>query len=131
MPCRPALTRIPRAHIEKEELKPDDLLIQGEKGGMLAGSVIRRAWRSARKEVLGAHEFESPLARRVYDLRHTCLTNWLNVGVPPATVAEWAGDSVPVLLATYARRVNGQLDDLKKRIEDAGALPHPAGPEAV
>ncbi|MER7515904.1 tyrosine-type recombinase/integrase [Streptomyces sp. NPDC126499] len=131
VPCRPALTRILRAHIEKEGLKPGDLLIQGEKGGMLAGSVIRRAWRSARKEVLGAHEFESPLARRVYDLRHTCLTNWLNAGVPPATVAEWAGNSVPVLLATYARCVNGQLDDLKKRIEDAGALPHPAGPEAV
>ncbi len=38
--------------------------------------------------------------RRVHDLRHTCPTNWLNDGVPPAQVAEWAGNSVPVLLAT-------------------------------
>ncbi|MEU2076885.1 hypothetical protein [Streptomyces sp. NPDC013489] len=49
VPCRPALTRILRAHIAEEGLKPGDLLIQGEKGGGLAGSVIRRAWRRARK----------------------------------------------------------------------------------
>ncbi|MFD7573004.1 hypothetical protein ACFV6U_21110 [Streptomyces sp. NPDC059810] len=126
VPCRPALTRILRAHIEKEDLKPGDLLMQGEKGGGLAGSVIRRAWRRARKEVLTSYEFGTPLGRRVYDLRHTCLTNWLNAGVPPATVAEWAGNSVPVLLSTYARCVDGQLPDLKRRIEQAGELPDPA-----
>ncbi|MER8035172.1 tyrosine-type recombinase/integrase [Streptomyces hydrogenans] len=126
VPCRPALTRILRAHIEKEGLKPGDLLMQGEKGGDLAGSVIRRAWRRARKEVLTPYEFGSPLGRRVYDLRHTCLTNWLNAGVPAATVAEWAGNSVPVLLATYARCIDGQLDDLKQRIEGEGELPDPA-----
>jgi hypothetical protein len=32
-----------------------------------------------------------PLGGRVYDLRHACLTTWLNNGVPPAQVAEWAG----------------------------------------
>ncbi|MGW5003050.1 hypothetical protein ACWEP8_35940 [Streptomyces hydrogenans] len=126
VPCRPALTRILRAHIEEEGLKPGDLLMQGEKGGDLAGSVIRRAWRRARKEVLTPYEFGTPLGRRVYDLRHTCLTNWLNAGVPPATVAEWAGNSVPVLLSTYARCVDGQLHDLKRRIEQAGELPDPA-----
>ncbi|MFF5971906.1 hypothetical protein ACFY7C_10315 [Streptomyces sp. NPDC012769] len=67
----------------------------------------------------------------MYDLRHTRLTNWLNAGVPPATVAERAENGVPVVPATYARCVKGRLDDLKKRIEEAGALPHPAGPEAV
>lgn len=130
VPCRPALTRILRAHIERERLRAGDLLVQGESGGLLAGSVIRRAWRRARKEVLEPHAFESPLARRVYDLRHTCLTNWLNAGVPAADVAEWAGNSVPVLLATYARCINGQLDDLKQRIERAGELPDPAAPGA-
>ncbi|MZE52411.1 tyrosine-type recombinase/integrase [Streptomyces sp. SID5770] len=126
VPCRPALTRILRAHIKKEGLKPGDLLMQGEKGGDLAGSVIRRAWRRARKEVLTPYELGSPLGQRVYDLRHTCLTNWLNAGVPAATVAEWAGNSVPVLLATYARCIDGQLDDLKQRIEGTGELPNPA-----
>ncbi|MFJ9854720.1 hypothetical protein [Streptomyces sp. NPDC101150] len=43
-------------------------------------------------------------------------------GVPPAQVAEWAGNSVLVLLATYARCISGQLSDLKRRIEAGGDL---------
>ncbi|MFF9395677.1 hypothetical protein [Streptomyces griseoluteus] len=43
--------------------------LQAEKGSVLAGSVIRRAWRGARKAVLPAHVFESPTGKRVYDLR--------------------------------------------------------------
>ncbi|MBE1597371.1 integrase [Streptomyces stelliscabiei] len=126
VPGHPALTRILRQHIEDEQLKPGDLLFQGEAGGILAGSVIRRAWRSARKAVLLPHVFDSPTGRRVYDNRHTRLTKWLNDGIPPAQVAEWAGNSVPVLLAAYARCVEGQLPDLKRRLEAAGDLPEPA-----
>ncbi|MFE5682563.1 tyrosine-type recombinase/integrase [Streptomyces sp. NPDC056512] len=122
VPGHPALTRILRQHIEDEELKPGDLLFQGEKSGILAGSVIRRAWRSARRAVLAPHVFESPMGKRVYDLRHTRLTKWLNDGIPPAQVAEWAGNSVPVMLSIYARCVDGQLSDLKKRLEAAGDL---------
>lgn len=62
------------------------------------------------------------MGKRVYDLRHTRLTKWLNDGVPPAQVADWAGNGVPVLLAIYARCVDGQLSDLKKRLEAAGDL---------
>ncbi|NUK71106.1 tyrosine-type recombinase/integrase [Streptomyces lunaelactis] len=127
VPCRPALTRILREHIEAEELKPGDLLFPGEKGDLLSGSVFRRAWRTAREKVLTPEEYVSPLARRVYDLRHTCLTTWLNNGVPPAQVAEWAGNSVPVLLATYARCISGQLRDHQARIEASGDLPDLAG----
>jgi integrase len=123
VPAHPSLTRILRTHIKAENLKPGDLLFQGEHGQILAGSVIRRAWRSARAAVLTVEELASPLGRRVYDLRHTCLTNWLNDGIPPAQVAEWAGNSVPVLLTTYARCVSGQLQDLKKRIMARGDLP--------
>ncbi|WP_411087554.1 tyrosine-type recombinase/integrase [Streptomyces sp. 061-3] len=123
VPCRPALTKILREHIATEKLKPGDLLFPGENGGLLSGSVFRRAWRTARKEVLAPEEFASPLGKRVYDLRHTCLTTWLNNGVPPAQVAEWAGNSVPVLLATYARSISGQLKDHQRRIESSGDLP--------
>ncbi|MGW6909526.1 tyrosine-type recombinase/integrase [Streptomyces sp. NPDC054940] len=123
VPGHPALTRILRQHIEDEQLKPGDLLFQGESGGVLAGSVIRRAWRSARKAVLPPHVFESPTGRRVYDNRNTRLTKWLNDGIPPAQVADWAGNSVAVLLATYARCIEGQLPDLKRRLEAAGDLP--------
>ncbi|MFJ3244276.1 tyrosine-type recombinase/integrase [Streptomyces sp. NPDC086782] len=123
VPGHPALTRILRQHIEDERLQPGDLLFQGENGGILAGSVIRRAWHGARKAVLPPHVFESPTGKRVYDNRHTRLTKWLNDGIPPAQVADWAGNSVPVLLATYARCVEGQLPDLKRRLEAAGDLP--------
>ncbi|WP_247689822.1 hypothetical protein [Streptomyces sp. RK62] len=123
VPGHPALTRILRQRIEDEGLKPGDLQFQGENGDILAGSVIRRAWRSARRAVLPPYLFESPTGKRVYDNRHTRLTKWLNDGVPPAQVADWAGNSVPVLLATYARCVEGQLPDLKRRLEAAGDLP--------
>ncbi|MFD3845248.1 tyrosine-type recombinase/integrase [Streptomyces microflavus] len=128
VPGHPSLTRILREHIKAESLKPRDLLFQGEGGELLAGSVIRRAWRSARAAALTPDEFGSPLGKRVYDLRHTRLTKWLNDGIPPAQVAEWAGNSVPVLLAIYARCVSGQLSELKKRMEageDLPELPHP------
>ncbi|MGW2488753.1 hypothetical protein ACWCV9_16290 [Streptomyces sp. NPDC001606] len=97
-------------------------------GPALPGRV--RAWRSARKAVLPPHVFESPTGRRVYDNRNTRLTKWLNDGVPPAQVAEWAGNSVAVLLATYARCVDGQLPDLKRRLEAAGDLPETELPGA-
>jgi integrase len=82
-PGHPALTRILRQHIEDEQLKPGDLLFQGETGGILAGSVIRRAWRSARKAVLPPHVFESPAGRRAYDNRHTRLTRRSTTGSRP------------------------------------------------
>ncbi|MFD1919312.1 hypothetical protein [Streptomyces beijiangensis] len=76
-----------------------------------------------RRETHTPDEYASPLGKRVYDLRHTCLTTWLNNGVPAAQVAEWAGNSVPVLLSTYARCISGQLRDHQKRIEAGGDLP--------
>lgn len=44
---------------------------------------------------------------------------------PRLPLPHWAGNSVPVLLATYAWCVEGQLPDLKKRLEAAGDLPEP------
>ncbi|MCB5911049.1 tyrosine-type recombinase/integrase [Streptomyces pinistramenti] len=123
VPAHPALVVILRELIEEDGLKPGDLLFPGEKGGLLAGSVFRRAWNKARAAVLDAHEYHSPVGKRVYDLRHTCLTTWLNNGVPPAQVAEWAGNSVPVLLSTYARCITGQLTELQGRIEGPQQLP--------
>ncbi|WP_062204343.1 tyrosine-type recombinase/integrase [Streptomyces sp. NBRC 109706] len=122
VPAHPALVKILREHITREALRDAALLFQGERGDRLAGSVIRRAWGRAREEVLTPAEYGSPLGRRVYDLRHTCLTTWLNNGIPPADVAEWAGNSVPVLLSTYARCLDGQKKDLQRRIEAAQDL---------
>ncbi|MFJ7963561.1 hypothetical protein [Streptomyces sp. NPDC096324] len=57
------------------------------------------------KVVPSRHVFNSPTGRRVHDNRHTRPTKWLNDGIPPSRVADRAGNSVPVLLATYARCV--------------------------
>jgi integrase len=79
---------------------------------------MRRAWDRARGSALTPAEYSSQLARRVYDLRHACVSTWLNGGVPAAQVAEWAGHSVAVLLKVYARCIDGQDQISKRRIED-------------
>jgi hypothetical protein len=65
----------------------------------LEESTYHRVWRKAREGALSAAEFNSPLARRQYDLRHAA--------VPATQVAEWAGHSVAVLLQIYAKRLAG------------------------
>ncbi|MYS24932.1 MULTISPECIES: hypothetical protein [unclassified Streptomyces] len=94
-------------------------MFSGERGGPLAGSVYRRAWGHARQAALPPHVYASPTGKRIYDLRHTCLTTWLNNGVPPAQVAEWAGTSVAMLFAVYARCISGQVKELEQRVEAA------------
>ncbi|MFJ2176002.1 tyrosine-type recombinase/integrase [Streptomyces sp. NPDC087851] len=118
VPIRPALVRILREVIKEYRLGEADLLFPGERGGMLAGSVFRRVWAKARKEVLSEREQKTPTGKRVYDLRHTCLTMWLNRGTPPARVAEWAGNSIQVLHSTYARCIDGEVDGILKALED-------------
>lgn len=76
-------------------------------------------WDKARHATLTPDEYASPLAKRVYDLRHACVSTWLNGGVPPAQIAEWAGHSVAVLLKVYAKCIDGQDQIAKQRIEDA------------
>ena len=64
-----------------------------------------RVWDIARTAALSEAEYASPLAKRPYDLRHAAVSLWLNAGVPPTQVAEWAGHSVNVLLRVYAKCV--------------------------
>jgi integrase len=73
----------------------------------------------AREKALTPKEMESPLARRPYDLRHACVSTWLNAGVPAPQVAEWAGHSVEVLLRIYAACIVGQDAAAKRRISAA------------
>src|SRR5262249_18915617 len=61
----------------------------------------------------------SPLAGRPYDLRHACLSTWLNGGVYPTQVVGWAGHRVGELLRIYAKCVVGQDELAKRRITEA------------
>jgi integrase len=80
---------------------------------------VYRAWQRARITALNPDQVASPLVRRPYDLRHACVSTWLNAGVPPAQVAEWAGHSVQVLLRVYAKCLDGQDAIARRRIEEA------------
>jgi hypothetical protein len=66
-------------------------------GGDVAESTLARVWDNACKATLTADEYRSPLARRLYDLRHACVLTWLAAGMQSAQVAAWAGHSVAVL----------------------------------
>ena len=119
VPTHPELTRLLREHLDKFGTAPDGRLFGGVRGGELPTITYRRAWIKARQTALSAAEQASPLARRPYDLRHACLSTWLNGGVYPTQVAEWAGHGVDVLLRIYAKCVVGQDELAKRRISEA------------
>ena len=119
VPTHPELTRLLRDHLDNIGTAPDGRLFGGVRAGELPTITYRRAWIKARQTALSATEEASPLARRPYDLRHACLSTWLNGGVYPTQVAEWAGHSVDVLLRIYARCVVGQDELARRRISEA------------
>jgi integrase len=118
VPVHPELTSLLRDHLALGTAT-DGRLFSGVRGGELPTITYRRAWIKARQAALTAAEQASPLARRPYDLRHACLSTWLNGGVYPTQVAEWAGHSVDVLLRIYAKCVVGQDELAKRRIAEA------------
>jgi integrase len=116
VPSPPPLTRLLREHLALVNGEPAQYLFRGIQGRPLATITYRRAWDKARRTALPEHEYRSPLARRPYDLRHACLSTWLNGGVAATQVAEWAGHSVEMLLRVYAKCLDGQDEIVRRRI---------------
>ncbi|TMR88069.1 tyrosine-type recombinase/integrase [Nonomuraea basaltis] len=119
VPCPPTLTKLIRAHLAEFGTGPGGRLFVGVRGGELPSITYRRVWAKARENALTSKEAQSPLAKRVYDLRHACVSTWLNAGVPATQVAEWAGHSVEVLLRIYAKCIVGQDHAARRRIAEA------------
>jgi integrase len=119
VPCPARLTRLLRDHLAMVPGEAADPLFQGVQARPLATITYRRAWEKARKTALTDEEYHSHLARRPYDLRHACLSTWLNGGVAATQVAEWAGHSVEMLLRVYAKCLDGQDEIAKRRIAAA------------
>jgi integrase len=130
VPAHPELVATLRDHLDKFGTGVDGRLFvtrTGKRGIPLAPPYCNpismgtayRVWHRARAAALPAGLVDSPLARRPYDLRHACLSTWLNAGVPAAQVAEWAGHSINVLLRVYAKCIDGQDEAAKARIEAA------------
>ena len=80
---------------------------------------IGRVWRRARQAAFTPEVAASPLAKTPYDRRHAAVSAWLNGGVPPTTVAEWAGHSVEVLLRIYAKCLDGGDAEIRRRVQAA------------
>jgi integrase len=119
VPAHPELVAIINSHIERFGFGPGEYLTTGPRGGLIDENTYLPIWRKARAAVLTPAELASPLVRRPYDLRHTAVSTWLNAGVPPTQIAEWAGHSVAVLLKVYAKCIVGQDRAARARIEEA------------
>ncbi|WP_236003640.1 site-specific integrase [Nonomuraea antri] len=119
VPCTPELVTILRTHLETSGVRTNGIVFHGIGGRELSTTTIRRTWDAARRTTFSSAEYSSPLAKRPYDLRHACLSTWLNAGVPAKQVAEWAGNSVKVLLSTYAKCLVGQDEVAMRRISEA------------
>ncbi|MQA62359.1 MAG: hypothetical protein GEU86_12865 [Actinophytocola sp.] len=108
VPCPPELTAILRQHICQFGTDDHGRLFRGIRGGEVPLITWNRVWKAARAATLTERVAATPLASRPYDLRHAAVSTWLNGGVPPTVVAEWAGHSVEVLLQVYAKCLDGQ-----------------------
>jgi len=142
VPASPELVEILRQHIATFPTSPGGRLFVTRIGPAgvplpppfnkpLRMGTAYRVWDTARAAAFTEVEYASPLARRPYDLRHAALSTWLNAGVPPTQVAEWAGHSVMVLLRVYAKCIYGQEEMARARIESALALPTTEVPDVA
>jgi integrase len=119
VPAATELVRLLRDHVDKFGTTADGRFFRAACGGPINESSYGRAWKAARRAGLTPVEVVSPLAGRPYDLRHAAVSLWLNAGVSPQRVAEWAGHSVHVLLKVYAKCVDGEEEAARQRIEAA------------
>ena len=130
VPAHPELVAHLPNHIEQFGTAPDGRLFASADGQDVKYSSFSQIWSQARKAALTKSQFNSPLGKRPYDLRHACLSTWLNAGVSAPQIAEWVGHSVQILLSTYAKCIEGQHDRERRRIEEA-LRSEPSKPEHI
>ena len=120
VPCCPELTVLIHEHIREFGFTQDGRLFTGERNSNeLPKLTIVRTWKLARMAVFTKEVAKTALAATPYDLRHAAVSTWLNGGVPPTTVAEWAGQSVEILLRIYAKCLDGTDAAIRQRVQIA------------
>ncbi|MET8471247.1 tyrosine-type recombinase/integrase [Streptomyces sp. NPDC006422] len=124
VPVSPDVVGVLRRWIDEAGLEAEDLLFPAERGGALASSEYKRAWRRARQAVLSPDEVQAGLGEQVSSLRDSCLDRWLEAGVPAWGVAEWAGVSASWIALRYPHRF--RLEDIEidwEHLEEILRLP--------
>jgi len=96
-----ALTPVTVAMFANDRGRPDDKLIRS--------ALTRWGFNTARRN---ADDCPG-------EVRDAPVSTWLNGGVPPTTVAAWAGHSVEVLLKIYAKCLDGEAALLRQRVQAA------------
>ncbi len=123
-PIPPVLVAILRKHISEHGTAKGGRLFSNERGDVVGTSSYWRVWEEAREFALPPDWAASPLAGRPYDLRHTCITRWLNAGVPIAEVARRVGNSPEVIHRRYHGCIDGREqaanDKIAKSLEEEG-----------
>ncbi|MFJ2635801.1 tyrosine-type recombinase/integrase [Streptomyces sp. NPDC087422] len=119
VPIPPVLVTTLRRHLDTYGTTADGRLFQTARGGIVQESGYGEVWARARKQSFTPDQLASPLGARPYDLRHACVSLWLNSGVDPVEVARRAGHSVAVLLKVYAKCLDGATSMANDRIDAA------------
>jgi hypothetical protein len=129
VPASPELVALLRRHLDTYDTGTDGRLFVTRRGPdgrhrptagrPLNGNAYTRVWHKARTAALTEAQAATPLAKVPYQLRHAAVSLWLNSGVPPTQVADWAGHSVNVLLRVYAHCLDGSDDAARRRIAEA------------
>jgi integrase len=119
VPIHPDLVKLLRAHLAEFDYGPGGRIFSLPRGGVVTNTAYLVIFHKARIKAFTEAEAESLVAQRPYDLRHACVSTWLNATGDPAQVAEWAGHSVNVLMQVYAKCVSGRQEANKRRIYDA------------
>jgi hypothetical protein len=107
---------LPRVHLARDDVPSTGRIFSGSKDGPLPEGTYTKVWQAARRRGLSRREYASALARRPYDLRHSCVSTWLAAGVDSTQIAAWVGHSVAVLHRVYAHVLPGREHLARKRI---------------
>lgn len=116
VPIPPILVSILRAHLKAFGTAREGRVFGNERGGVVGSSTYWRVWEEAREYALPPERVHSPLAGRPYDLRHACITRWLNAGVPIAEVARRVGNSPEVIHRRYHGCIDGHEEVANEKI---------------
>jgi hypothetical protein len=119
IPILPVLTGILRDHLDRYGAGPGGIVFRTARNQPVNDTGYTQVWKRARQAALTPAQQPTQLARRAYDLRHACVSLWLNTVVPATEVARRAGHGVAVLLRGYANCIDGRAAAANKCISAA------------